>query len=467
MNRSVPVSCYRGFTRVNHWVAASCMIVLLISGFSFFHPSLFWMTNLFGGCQMTRWLHPIVGLLLVASFFLLLLQMWKLNLPRREDLEWSLKIGDVLKGNEENLPELGKYNVGQKVVFWGMSGLIVVLVVTSIMNLGAVFPQRGLDPGAARRTGIENVRYAACAGCAIRWNEVRVKCLCCGSTQGISYRSVETVDATVKAEVCRECKSWVKIFYQVKNPSLDPVADDVGSPGLDILMKDTNLTAPSQGQRAVYCDAMHAPATSIARLAGFAGLCAVGAFLILAALIDLIVKVFCRLLGALPLTPVHPAHAQDQIEDGETENQRSDKIHKQGQEAGVVFQGDLLLRAFDVWTTDTPSRGSRVSPYECAGRPANSHAYQHTGITVAAGNAVQITARADSAASATVSIAMKVSCWSRSWPLSLRRASTMIVASSSRATSARASTAPEMTNAGSAMSGSLPPESAQASDATR
>jgi hypothetical protein len=134
MNRSVPVSCYRGFTRVNHWVAASCMIVLLISGFSFFHPSLFWMTNLFGGCQMTRWLHPIVGLLLVASFFLLLLQMWKLNLPRREDLEWSLKIGDVLKGNEENL-------------------------------LGAVFPQRGLDPGAARRTGIENVRYAACAGC--------------------------------------------------------------------------------------------------------------------------------------------------------------------------------------------------------------------------------------------------------------------------------------------------------------
>lgn len=89
--------------------------------------------------------------------------------------------------------------------------------------------------------GIENVRYAACAACATQWNEVRVKCLCCGSTKGISYRSVETVEATVKAEVCRECKSWVKIFYQVKNPSLDPVADDVGSLGLDILMKDTSF----------------------------------------------------------------------------------------------------------------------------------------------------------------------------------------------------------------------------------
>ncbi|NLB58290.1 MAG: formate dehydrogenase accessory protein FdhE, partial [Gammaproteobacteria bacterium] len=34
----------------------------------------------------------------------------------------------------------------------------------------------------------------------------------------------------------------VKILYQVKNASLDPVADDVGSLGLDVLMKDTEFT---------------------------------------------------------------------------------------------------------------------------------------------------------------------------------------------------------------------------------
>ena len=47
-----------------------------------------------------------------------------------------------------------------------------------------------------------------------------------------------TDEATVKAESCRECNAWVKIFYKVKNESLDPVADDVGSLGLDILMGD-------------------------------------------------------------------------------------------------------------------------------------------------------------------------------------------------------------------------------------
>ena len=89
--------------------------------------------------------------------------------------------------------------------------------------------------------GVENVRYATCACCATQWNEVRVKCLCCGSTKGISYRSVETTEATVKAEACRECHSWIKIFHTTKNPSLDPIADDVGSLGLDMLMKETEF----------------------------------------------------------------------------------------------------------------------------------------------------------------------------------------------------------------------------------
>ena len=84
---------------------------------------------------------------------------------------------------------------------------------------------------------IENVRYATCSCCALQWNEVRIKCLCCGSTQGITYRSADTEEATVKAEVCTECNHWVKILYQIRNASLEPIADDVGSMGLDLLMK--------------------------------------------------------------------------------------------------------------------------------------------------------------------------------------------------------------------------------------
>lgn len=90
--------------------------------------------------------------------------------------------------------------------------------------------------------GAEGTRYCSCATCQTLWNEVRVKCTCCGSTKGITYRSVETSDAAVKAEICRECGHWVKILYQNKNPTLEPVADDVASLGLDLMMRDTEWT---------------------------------------------------------------------------------------------------------------------------------------------------------------------------------------------------------------------------------
>ncbi|MCK9489029.1 MAG: formate dehydrogenase subunit gamma [Xanthomonadales bacterium] len=130
-----PVSLrrYGGFTRANHWLTALCMIVLVLSGFAFFHPSLYGLTALFGGGQTTRWLHPIVGVVMALSFLGLFIQMWRLNLPAREDLEWTLKIGDVMRGNDDNLPALGKYNAGQKLVFWAFGVLILALLVTGVM----------------------------------------------------------------------------------------------------------------------------------------------------------------------------------------------------------------------------------------------------------------------------------------------------------------------------------------------
>ena len=39
----------------------------------------------------------------------------------------------VLAGADDKLPEVGKYNAGQKVVFWGMSLLIIVLITSGFV----------------------------------------------------------------------------------------------------------------------------------------------------------------------------------------------------------------------------------------------------------------------------------------------------------------------------------------------
>lgn len=129
----VEVRRYGPFTRANHWLTAACLILLLISGLGFFHPSLYFMTGLFGGGQTARMIHPWIGVALFASFFLLFCRMVRLNLPAREDATWLANPKEVLTGQEDKLPELGKYNAGQKIVFWAMSVLIVVLIATGLM----------------------------------------------------------------------------------------------------------------------------------------------------------------------------------------------------------------------------------------------------------------------------------------------------------------------------------------------
>ncbi|WP_134724917.1 formate dehydrogenase subunit gamma [Paracoccus luteus] len=129
----VSVNRYRGLTRLNHWITAISLILLALSGFALFHPSLYGLTALFGGGQTTRWLHPFLGIVLVASFLLLFLQLVKYNIMRREDLVWARHFRDVVSGHEERLPELGKYNLGQKFIFWAMFWLIMILIVSGIM----------------------------------------------------------------------------------------------------------------------------------------------------------------------------------------------------------------------------------------------------------------------------------------------------------------------------------------------
>ncbi|MBA1158818.1 formate dehydrogenase accessory protein FdhE [Microvirga mediterraneensis] len=84
----------------------------------------------------------------------------------------------------------------------------------------------------------EGTRYCSCSLCGTLWNVVRVKCVLCSSGKGIGYQEIEGGAGTIKAECCDTCRSYVKILYQQKDMTLDPVADDIASLGLDILLKD-------------------------------------------------------------------------------------------------------------------------------------------------------------------------------------------------------------------------------------
>ncbi|MGA7948668.1 MAG: formate dehydrogenase accessory protein FdhE [Thiobacillaceae bacterium] len=102
-------------------------------------------------------------------------------------------------------------------------------------------PVCGSHPVASvvRIGGAENgLRYLHCALCGTEWHVVRSRCSNCDSSRDIAYFNVQGGKEFVRAEACPECRTYLKIIHQDKDPHVDPVADDLASMALDLLMGD-------------------------------------------------------------------------------------------------------------------------------------------------------------------------------------------------------------------------------------
>jgi formate dehydrogenase subunit gamma len=124
---------YRDGDRMNHWAVALLFVLAGLSGLALFHPSLYFFSHLFGGGSWTRILHPFMGLAMVLLFLGLFFRFRRENRITAEDRAWRAKMGQMLRGDKAGLPAVGKYNYGQKLVFWVMSLCLLVLLVTGFM----------------------------------------------------------------------------------------------------------------------------------------------------------------------------------------------------------------------------------------------------------------------------------------------------------------------------------------------
>ncbi len=93
----------------------------------------------------------------------------------------------------------------------------------------------------------QGYRYLHCALCGTEWHRVRVQCTHCGASgKSIGYRFLESTGEqpgaiaqggpAVRAETCEECRAYRKILYQETDPGVEPLADDVATLALDLLL---------------------------------------------------------------------------------------------------------------------------------------------------------------------------------------------------------------------------------------
>lgn len=85
------------------------------------------------------------------------------------------------------------------------------------------------------------LRYLHCSLCESEWHVVRIKCSNCEQTGKLNYWSLDSETAPIKAESCGDCGSYLKVFYQEKDPYIDVIADDLASLILDAKMEGENF----------------------------------------------------------------------------------------------------------------------------------------------------------------------------------------------------------------------------------
>src|SRR5215471_12192780 len=93
--------------RLNHWIAAFSYIYLLLTGLAFWSPWLFWLAIVLGGGQVSRMLHPWIGLV----FALALLQMYRMWSSQMHfepvDREWMDSVQHYVRNEDDKMPPAG------------------------------------------------------------------------------------------------------------------------------------------------------------------------------------------------------------------------------------------------------------------------------------------------------------------------------------------------------------------------
>ncbi len=136
------VERFTPFERVAHWTNATAFVVMAVSGVVMAFGKFFLLPVI--GSTLFGWLtyvlknaHNFVGPVFTVSLLIVIATFVRDNVPARGDLNWLLKGGGMLGGEEV---KSGRFNGGEKLVFWGGVFVLGLIVVASGLVMDRLLP---------------------------------------------------------------------------------------------------------------------------------------------------------------------------------------------------------------------------------------------------------------------------------------------------------------------------------------
>lgn len=133
MTRGRVIQRYAFRERIVHALAAVSYVYLLLTGLAFWTPWLYWLAVILGGGYLSRALHPWVGLVFTATVMWMFVG-WRGDMRiTREDRAWRAAIGHYIRHEDAKVPAAGRFNYGQKLLFWLMLWGGVALLLSGLV----------------------------------------------------------------------------------------------------------------------------------------------------------------------------------------------------------------------------------------------------------------------------------------------------------------------------------------------
>jgi formate dehydrogenase subunit gamma len=119
--------------RLMHWINGFAYLYLMLTGLAFWSPWLLWIAIIFGGTQISRMLHPWIGLVFALSLTWMY-TAWSSQMHTTEaDKKWWDSMQHYVRNEDDEMPPAGRYNMGQKLLFWGFVFCGILLFLSGIV----------------------------------------------------------------------------------------------------------------------------------------------------------------------------------------------------------------------------------------------------------------------------------------------------------------------------------------------
>jgi formate dehydrogenase subunit gamma len=130
--------------RAIHWMTAISFLYAAVSGVALWSTSLFWLAGFLGGGEAVRRWHPWGGMVFAIALGLMFRNWSKEMRLDADDRRWLSKAHRYAVHDETGLPEAGRFNAGQKMLFWTQSLATLLLFASGVVLFWPELMPRGL-----------------------------------------------------------------------------------------------------------------------------------------------------------------------------------------------------------------------------------------------------------------------------------------------------------------------------------